>query len=90
MIECESETERMETLEHNNVVLSYTEKSIWDMWRRWRMSNRTLWPWMYATNGIVYADDLINLETLESIVVKLEKEYEDYTKGIEESKVKVK
>jgi hypothetical protein len=87
MVECESETERTETLQHNNVILSYTERSIWDMWRRWRMSNRTLWPWMYATDK-VYADDLINLETLENMVVKLEKEQEELMRQVEESRIK--
>lgn len=41
------------------------------MWRRWRQSERHLYPWQYMTDQ-VYADDVIDLEVMESIASKLE------------------
>ncbi len=79
MVICQTEREREDAIRENNLELSYTEKRIWDMWRRWRMSNKTLWPWQYMTNNnIVYADDMIDLECMESIVSKLERTQEEY------------
>lgn len=85
MVLCQSEQEREEAVTDNNLQLSYTEKRIWDMWRRWRMSDKTLWPWQYMTNK-VYADDMIDLECLEGIVQKLEKRKEEYEDKLAQSK----
>lgn len=81
-----SEQEKIEQVENNDISLSFTEKRIWDMWRRWRQSEYNLWPWQYMTNGEVYADDIIDLESMESIASKLEKEHNKYREGLEESK----
>lgn len=85
MILCQSETEREEALTDNDIQLSFTEKRIWDMWRRWRTSNRTLWPWQYMTN-VTYADDIIDIECLDRMVSRLEKRQEEYQSRLEESK----
>lgn len=86
MVLCKSDIEREEAITDNNLLLSFTEKRIWDMWRRWRMSDRKLYPWDYMTKGIVYADDMIDLECLESMVVKLEKQQDEYMQRLEQVK----
>lgn len=48
------------------------------MWIRWRRSKYTLHPWNYMTNT-VYADDMIDMEALESIARRYEREHEDAT-----------
>lgn len=85
MIMCQSDVEREEAISDNDIQLSYTEKRIWNMWRRWRASNKTLWPWNYMTDK-VYANDMIDIECLESIVVKLEKQQEEYMQRLEQAK----
>ncbi len=91
MVICQTEREREDAIRENNLELSYTEKRIWDMWRRWRMSNKTLWPWQYMTNNnIVYADDMIDLECLEFIVSRLEKKQEEYQTRRDQAKSKIK
>ena len=86
MVLCQSQQEKEEAIADNPIQLSFTEKRIWDMWRRWRLSDRTLWPWNYMTNNVTYADDIIDLECLESIVSRLEKQQEDYQSKLEQSK----
>lgn len=86
MVVCKSDMEREEAITDNQLHLSYTEQRIWDMWRRWRMSDKKLWPWNYMTNGKVYADDMIDLECLEGIVVKLEKQQDEYVQRLEQVK----
>lgn len=83
MVMCQTEKEREEAIIDNEIQLSYTEKRIWDMWRRWRMSEKSLWPWQYMTNNIVYANDMIDLECMESIVTRLEKKQEEYKAQLE-------
>lgn len=80
-----SEEEKQEQIENNDISLSFTEKRIWDMWRRWRQSEKTLYPWNYMTKE-VYADDIIDLETMESIASELEKERDRYREKMAESK----
>lgn len=86
MVFCDTQEEKEQAIYDNNLSLSFTEKRIWDMWRRWRVSDRKLYPWDYMTKGVVYADDVIDLEALDNIVTKLEKEHDTYAKGLEESK----
>lgn len=68
-----SDAEKEEQIEINDIHLSFTEQRIWDMWRRWRQSERHLYPWQYMTKE-VYADDIIDLETMDSIASVYEKE----------------
>lgn len=68
-----SDAEKQEQIEINDIHLSFTEKRIWSMWSRWRQSEKHLYPWQYMTDT-VYADDIIDLEAMESIASNYEKE----------------
>lgn len=65
--------------------LSFKEKRIWDMWRRWRASEHTLYPWHYMTQE-VYADDMIDLEVLEQMA----NEREEIANALQEGKDRLK
>lgn len=58
------------------------------MWRRWRQSERHLYPWHYMTNGIVYAEDVIDLEVMEAIASELEKERDDNRERLEAKRLR--
>lgn len=73
-----SNAEKQEQIEINDIHLSFTEKRIWDMWRRWRQSERHLYPFQYMTDGVIYADDIIDLDAMESIASNFEKQREEY------------
>lgn len=82
---CQSEQEKEEALINNDLHLSFTEKRIWDMWRRWRVSGRTLWPWDYMTK-VAHPEDVIDIECLESMIAKLERQEEEYSAKLEQTK----
>jgi hypothetical protein len=46
------------------------------MWIRWRRSRYTLHPWDYMTN-IAYADDMVDMECLETVAKRLERAKEE-------------
>jgi len=80
-----SSSEKEEQIIENDIRLSFTEKRIWDMWGRWRTSEHTLYPWHYMTDGKVYADDIVDLESMERIANKLE----DAQEALEQHKMNV-
>lgn len=55
------------------------------MWRRWKQSEHTLYPWHYMTTE-VYADDLIDLETIEQMA----NDREEMANALQEGQNKLK
>ena len=52
--------------------LTRHESHLWDVWIRWRHSGKTLWPWQWLTDGVVYEDHIAAIEQFENIIEEMQ------------------
>lgn len=70
--------DRSQVLEAENVEpLDSHEQELWDVWARWRKLGKTLWPWQWVKDGIIYEDHIRAIEQFEAMMQELDDEHYD-------------